>query len=303
MKRFFAVFLIICLCLSFAGCKAIDYGKASQYYNDGQYAQALELYTALGNYADSAAMAHLSWQKATYETAAEAYANADYRRAMELYYDLELYMDSPLKALESQYALGLALIETGEYREAINTLHALGAYSDSADQIKRAVSIWLCRSLTEVDGVTLVLDEAGQQKLSMVTAGDDTVDLIYTRESLLLGLPNSSRFVLTVYPKTQTAAYEAFNSSVATNTIVEESSGLADPAVFCAGQGLTTQQFTQTITESDGTVTVSNDTTHAISLYGLLPEASAVIAENLALLLEQAGTDLTPEELGFLALN
>ena len=303
MKRFTAIALILCLCLSFTGCKALDYSKASRHYKKGQYAQALELYTSLGDYADSEAMAHLSWQKADYEAAGESYAGGDYRRAMELYYGLGMYMDSPVKAIESQYQLGLALIESGEYGEAIDLLQALGTYSDSARHAQKAMELWLCQSLTELGGVTMPLDEAGQQKLLLVTTGAGTVDVIYIRESMLLGLPSSCRFTLTVFPATQVVGYRASYLSVAASTILEESSGLVDPAVFSAGRGLSTYVFTQTITEPDGTVSITNDTTDAIILQSLLPEASAVIAENLAVLLAQSGTDLTPEDLGFISLG
>ena len=303
MKRFFAILLALCLCMSFTGCNAWDYGKASKYYKNGQYAQALELFTSLGDYADSQAMAHLSWQKADYEAAAACYAAGDYRQAMTLYYGLEMYMDSPVKAIESQYALALSLIEAGDYNEAIDLLQALGTYADSTHHAHRAMALWLRQALTELGGVTLVLDDAGQQKLLLVSTGGKSVDLIYTRESQLLGLPNSSRFVLTLYPETQAAVYKANNLSVAVSTIAEEALGMVDPALFNAGQGLSTHYFTQTITEPDGTVTTSHETTDAISLQSLLTEATGIIAENLPSLLAQSGTDLTPEDLGFLSLT
>lgn len=303
MKRIFAIFLTVCLCLSFTGCKVLDYSKASKYYKEGRYAEALELYTSLGDYADSEAMATLSWQKADYEAAAAHYDAGEYREAMELYYGLEMYMDSPIKAIESQYALGLSLIDAGQYDEAIDLLQQLGTYSDSAYHAHRAMTLWLREALTELGGVTMALDDAGQQKLLLVSTGGDTVDLIYIRESQLLGLPNNCRFTLTIYPTTQTAAYKASYLSVAASTILEESSGMVDPAVFGADQGLSTYFFTQTITDPDGIITVSQDTTDAISLHSLLPEATAAIAENLAAMLAQTGTDITPQDLGFLSLN
>ena len=303
MKRLIAILLLVCLCISLTGCKVLDYAKASHHYKKGNYGQAQELYASLDSYADSAAMAHISWQKADYEAAGEAYAAGDYRQAMELYYGLEMYMDSPIRAIESQYALGLALIESGQYGEAQDLLQALGTYEKSAYHAQRATDLWLRQTLTECGGIALNLDEAGQQKLLLVTTGGETVDVIYIRESRILGLPSSCRFTLTIFPATQVAGYKASYRSEATNTILEEAAGMVEPAVFCAGQGLSAYSFTQTITEPDGTQSVSTDTESAIILQSLLAEATAVIAENLPALLAQTGTDITPEDLGFLALN
>ena len=303
MKRIITPVLIVCLCLSFTGCKAWDYGKACKYYKEGQFAQAQELYEALGDYADSAAMAHISWQKADYEAAQAYWAAGEYRQAMELYYGLGMYMDSPAQAIDSQYALASELLETGEYEESIALFEELGAYENSPELARQGISLWLREALTDLGGITLKLDEAGKQTLSLISTGGKTVHLVYTRESMLLGVPNTCRFALILNPETKETSYEARYLSTASSTILEEASGTVDPAVFFQGQGLHTESFTQTITEADGTETVSEETTQAIILQSLLPEAASIIAENMAALLEQTGTDITPQDLGFHPLN
>lgn len=303
MKRVFAILLIGCLCFGFSGCDALDYGKASRHYKNGEYAQALELYRSLGDYADSEAMAHLSWQKADYETAGKAFEEKDYRKAMELYYGLELYMDSPIKAFESQYALGLSLINSGEYAEAIPLLDELGTFEDSVQQAQNARGLWLLTSLAQKESVSVSLDAEGNQTLSLVITGEDSAALIYESNTQLLGLPNEINFTLFLFPKTKDANYSATYRSVAARTIVEESVGTADLSVYNAQHGLSTSAFVQTITEPDETVTTSNLTTDAIILPSLFLEAGTAISEHLSTLLELTGTTLTPEDLGFLALN
>ena len=234
MKRVFSLILIVCLCLSFAGCKAWDYAKATKYYNDGQYAQALELYAGLGDYADSAAMAHISWQKADYEAAQAHWAAGEYRQAMELYYGLGMYMDSPAQAIDSQYALASELLKKGEYEEAIGLFEALGSYANCASLARQGISLWLREALTQQGGITLKLDEGGQQTLSLVATGGETVHLVYTRESMLLGVPNTCRFALILNPETKETGYEASYLSTAGSIILEESSGTVDPAAFLA---------------------------------------------------------------------
>lgn len=303
MKRFLALMLVLCLCLSFTGCKALDYGKASKHYKNEEYAEALHLYTSLDGYADSAAMAHLSWQKDCYRNAEKAFSSGNYREAMALYYSLEAYADSPVKAIESQYLLGLSLVDGAEYAEAIDLLLELGAYKDSAYNAHRAMHLWLKENLVELGGITLELDEAGQEKLLFVSTGGETVDVIYTRERQLLGLPNTSRFVLTIYPETQTLAFKASNTSTAASTILEEASGMVDGAAFPAAQSMNTLVFSQIITDPDGTVHTSGSTADAIILQSLLPEAAQIIAQNFGRLLELSGTDITPRQLGFLSIQ
>lgn len=303
MKRIIVLFLTCCLCMCFTGCKVLDYGKATKCYKDGQFAQALELYTGLGDYADSAAMAHICWQKTTYETAQAHFAAEEYRQAMELYQELEMYMDCPILAVESQYSLAMQLLEKGEYAESIQLFEALGGYSDSAAFVRKGISRWLWESLNQSDGITLTLDEGKTQTLAFMAAEDETVQLIYSRESMLLGVPNTCHFTLTVNPETKEATYEASYLSAASSTILEEASGHADLASFSAGHGLSTKSFTQTITEPDGTISISRETTDAIILQSLLPEAEGIIAEKIPALLEQTATDITPEDLGFLSLT
>ena len=299
MKRVLAFILIFCLCLSFTGCDAWDYAKATKYYKDGQYAQAQQLYEGLGDYADSTAMAYISWQKADYEAAQKHWDAEEYRQAMELYYGLQMYMDSPAKAIASQYALASQLLGKGEYQESIQLFEDLGAYSDSADLARQGISLWLRESLDQKDGVTLNLDDSGKQTLSLAPTGGETVHLIYARESMLLGVPNTCSFTLIINPETRETQYEASYLSASSSTILEESSGTVDPALFISGQGLHTESFTQTVTDPDGNVTTSEETSQAIVVQSLFPEAVGIISENLAELLAQTGTDLTPDDLGF----
>lgn len=303
MKRMIAALLLFSLCLCFTGCDALDYSKATRYYNDGEYAKALELYESLGDYADSEAMAHLSWQKADYEAAGQAYDEGNYRKAMELYYGLDMYMDSPVKAIESQYALGVSLIESREYSEAIALLEELGTFEDSAQQAQNAKALWIMEALEQTDGVSLSLDSKGEKRLSLAIADENSLALVYEGKTQLLGVPNESNFTLILFPFTREANYTADYRSVASRTILEEATGTADLAVYNARQGLSTHDFVQTITEPDETVTTSKSTADAIILPSLFIEAGTIISENLATLLAQTGTDLTPEDLGFLALN
>lgn len=300
MKRIFATALILCLMLSLTGCSGLKYTLASWHYRVGHYEKAYTLYSDLEDYADSPAMTQISRQKADYAAAQAHYEAGEYRQAMELYNALGLYMDCPVKAAESQYALGLSLMEQKDYGEAIAQLSALGNYKDSIRQTGNAVVLCLTEALEGTEGICLELDNA---QLSLMISGADSVDLVYENSGLLLGVPHKSSFTITLFPATRTANFSAIYFSTATRIIDEDAAGTIDPAHYGVDRGLTTTAFTQTITEPDGTKTVITDTTEAIIVQSLLPEAAAAITEHLDDLLALTGTDITAKHLGFLSLN
>ena len=122
MKKIVAVLVVLALAASMAGCTLRDYQTAGTLYKEGKYAQALEIYTALGNYADSEKMAEICRQKANYEKAGQLLAAGEYEQAAQLYDELGMYSDSPLKAAESRYTGGKASLEAEDYARAIALL-------------------------------------------------------------------------------------------------------------------------------------------------------------------------------------
>lgn len=54
MKRFIVLLSAMILCLTLAGCSGSQYKKATELYEQGNYAEAGEIFSKLGNYEDSA---------------------------------------------------------------------------------------------------------------------------------------------------------------------------------------------------------------------------------------------------------
>lgn len=98
MKNLALMLLIAALMLTVTGCSASDYKTATQLMKSGDAAAASEMFKALGDYKDSAALA----VACDYAVAKNTYDAGEYEKAAELFTALGDYEDSA--ALASQAA-------------------------------------------------------------------------------------------------------------------------------------------------------------------------------------------------------
>ena len=98
IKNLALVLLIAALMLTVTGCSASDYKTATQLMKSGDAAAASEMFKALGDYKDSAALA----VTCDYTVAKNTYDAGEYEKAAELFTALGDYEDSA--ALASQAA-------------------------------------------------------------------------------------------------------------------------------------------------------------------------------------------------------
>ncbi len=98
IKNLALVLLIAALMLTVTGCSASDYKTATQLMKSGDAAAASEMFKALGDYKDSAALA----VACDYAVAKNTYDAGEYEKATELFTALGDYEDSA--ALASQAA-------------------------------------------------------------------------------------------------------------------------------------------------------------------------------------------------------
>ena len=297
MKRIFAALTLLALCVSLAGCSAVDYLKASRFYKEEAYAQALPLYESLGDFADSAKMAEICAQKADYTAAEALLAAKDYEAALPLYEGLGMYADSPLKAITCRYENGLRYLENGDYEEAIQWLEPLGNYENSADSTSLARWLWL-----RGQRHTLVLrDEEGEfQAISLDPyQADGTIQILLERKGHLLGLPYDTEFTLTLDWNAKEAAYTVSCRSESDVVIEETAEGQVELSHIISGKLLQMSSFSQTITDSEGNAVTSGEAADAIIVHAVLAENTQLVAEHLPKLLENTGVQITMEDLGF----
>lgn len=299
MKRLIVLLLVLCLALSFSGCAILDYKQAMDHYEAGEYAEALELYKSLGDFADSKAMAEICWQKADYKHAEELFAAGDYRQALALYQGLAMYMDSPAKAIVCQYRIGLSCITEGNFEEGIQWLQPLGSYEDCIEQIRLAKWNWMHQGVQQ----TAPTCEINGGTVTMNAKPDGSFSVCYMATDSLLGISYMKSILLTFNNESNLGAYEAVYDSSSTGQVKEEASGALDISQFCTGTKLPVSVFNQTIIDPDGNETVSTTPSDSLMMAGVLPELTAVLAQSIPQLLEQTGVPVTPAELGFASLE
>ena len=82
MKSVFNKLLLLlcalCLLLSLTGCERADYVKAVEVYNTGDFAQAQQMFLALEDYENSAALA----KRCQYHLAVDIYRKGDFQNAI-----------------------------------------------------------------------------------------------------------------------------------------------------------------------------------------------------------------------------
>ena len=295
MKKIIAVLLLICLCVSLVGCKVLDYKEATERYAAGDYAGALEIYRQLGDYADSAAMAQICWQKADYVAAEALYVAGDYAQALPLYEGLVMYADSPVKAIYCRYEIGKSYLEEKNYAEAISWLSALGNYENSGDLVHQARWQWLHQSRQ-----TIVLkdEESAFQAISLEPMQDGGMRIFLENEGLLLGLPYETEFTMVLMRGNPKAAYSVSYCSNGDTVVAEYVGGVAELAALGAGSSLPVSSFRQSITHPDGTQTVSSAMADALMIRPVLTESWQLVMDNLPLLLEKSGADISMKDLG-----
>ncbi len=294
MKRILSGLIALIFVACLAGCSLQDYQTAGTLYKEGKYAQALEIYESLGSYADSAEMANICRQKANYEKAGQLLAAGEYEQAAQMYDELGMYIDSPLKAVESRYAGGKASLEAGDYEGAIAFLTLLGGYEDSADLVNLARWRWVGQHRN-----TNVLEAEGNNyaTVSLEPVEDETLRIVVKKRGQILSLPYETDFTMTLVRTQPEAEYFINYTSTNVSSLTETATGSVTLRAFSEGLPVTT--FSQTITDTDGNVTESDQTADALMMKAVMAEIIADVNENLPLLLEKSGADITVADLGF----
>ncbi len=110
------------------------YNKANICLESGDYAEAELIFTALGDYKNSAEMV----SKCKYRSAADMLEKGEYDMAERAFERLGDYSDSRGMLLQCRYQKAQQLFENGEYYTASSEFYELIGYEDSENQYRRA---------------------------------------------------------------------------------------------------------------------------------------------------------------------
>lgn len=112
-----------------------QYNQGAAYLEQGDYAQAREIFLALGEYEDAPVLALYAEKGVEYIATKEVMAQGDFGAAIDRFEALRGFKDSEALAEECRHALtyekGKALFEAGEYEDAVEALEEAAGYSNS----------------------------------------------------------------------------------------------------------------------------------------------------------------------------
>ena len=131
---FVLVVLIACVVGWFVVTRVIPnnkYQRAVALRENGQYGEAIDVFTELGDYSDAAAQI----AETKYQQAIALRETGKYKSAIAAFTELGDYGDAAAQITETKYQQAVALRENGRYDDAITAFVELGDYSDAKVQI------------------------------------------------------------------------------------------------------------------------------------------------------------------------
>lgn len=131
---FVLVVLIACVVGWFVVTRVIPnnkYQQAVTLRENGQYGEAIAVFTQLGDYAE----ARMQIAPTKYLQAEALRENGQYGEAIDVFTELGDYSDAAAQIAETKYQQAIALRETGKYKSAIAAFTELGDYGDAEAQI------------------------------------------------------------------------------------------------------------------------------------------------------------------------
>ena len=131
MKRFIVLLSAVILCLTLAGCSGSQYKKATELYEQGNYAEAGEIFSKLGDYGDSADKVKFC----DYKKAEKLLADDDYDAAKAIFSALGSYENSADQVKECDYEKAEELFNQEKYEEALEIYKTISEYKTSKERI------------------------------------------------------------------------------------------------------------------------------------------------------------------------
>ena len=142
MKRITSLILAVAMLLTLTGCNSSDYKKAASLYESGEYAEAAEMFEALGDYKDSADMV----KACNYQGALELSDAGKYQEALEIFLSLGDYEDCGEQSVSCACKAAEAYAQDGKLTEAVTLLK--GYYADP--QAQKMFFVLFANEVTDV---------------------------------------------------------------------------------------------------------------------------------------------------------
>ena len=298
LSKALALVLILSILLSMTGCEALDYRKAVEQYNIGNFDAAAQSFSALGDYEDSRELAVLS----QYWAALTRMEKGKFSEALPLFLELGDYEDSPQRAVECRYQMAVGLFEAGSLSDGEAIFLELGEYKNTAEYLRKIQ--WqnfydalpkdgLCTEPAEGMELRIVPQKGKPNRLTFSVSRTkdmgyvfyDELTLTLTRDSLDAEFIATSTFTMDFHG-------EEIGSQ-------QTASGTVDISVFTPWEPLPVTSYELTGTDNQGNAITGSD---QVLMADTMAENLNAILTILPSLLESNGIPQTLQDIGFAPL-
>ena len=298
LSKALALVLILSILLSMTGCEALDYRKAVEQYNIGNFDAAAQSFSALGDYEDSRELAVLS----QYWAALTRMEKGKFSEALPLFLELGDYEDSPQRAVECRYQMAVGLFEAGSLSDGEAIFLELGEYKNTAESLRKIQ--WqnfydalpkdgLCTEPAEGMELRIVPQKGKPNQLTFSVSRTkdmgyvfyDELTLTLTRDSLDAEFIATSTFTMDFHG-------EEIGSQ-------QTASGTVDISVFTPWEPLPVTSYELTGTDNQGNAITGSD---QVLMADTMAENLNAILMILPSLLESNGIPQTLQDIGFAPL-
>ncbi len=143
-----ALAFVIIICLVVVGwfmvLPSIQYHKAIELYDSGEFLQAAEIFDKLQDYKESAIYSERSKNKYSYNAAINLFENQEFEQALPLFESIVDFKDSEdyLEKCETElkYIEGMQLFNKKEYENAETLFAEIGDFKDSVELVEKCKS-------------------------------------------------------------------------------------------------------------------------------------------------------------------
>lgn len=286
--------LMLMVCMT--GCEDLKYREAVQHYNARNYEKAVELFTELGDYEDSAQL-HKSCH---YWMAMDLMAAGDYSGAWPRFHKLGNFEDSAQRATECKYQMAIAAFDSAQYDTAESFFLEAPDYRQTPEYLRQLnwqkIYSYICTN-GEYNGSTYLLIRDGVDRVVsfMVEEADPASIYMSATWSKDMGYFFMDELTLCL-PRESTDARFVANSSfvmdfAGTQIGTEQTStGTVALRTYAAGTPLTVDSYSMTGTDNQGNPLESQDVADS-SMADAMVENMAAILEAFPILLAETGAE------------
>jgi len=312
MRTFRSLALVVLVCglvFSLTGCKRNDYRNAVDMYNAGYYESAAEMFSALGDYEDSAELVTLC----RYWDAVTLAEQGSFEKALPRFLKLGSYENSAQWVTECQYQIAVTAFGEERFAEAREAFLETPGYKNTPEYLRQITWQSLFDAVIEngVDHIsTIDIEKERNGRTYMISAVHNLGDT----QALVLEVSQGSNgdyFIfdglkITLTRDSTVAQFECssgFGMDYLGGRIGSSqlATGKIDITTCTPETRLVVETFEKNVTDNQGNQTTSTDPADSLmdeTMADLLRDLLTVVPE----LLLEAGITVTLQGIGFSAL-